>query len=72
MTGRPQTITKIADDHDLLRSEVRTLIIEHAVPTYLLGRARVVAPEHWHLLQRHVEHYRRAKQARRELSTTPT
>jgi hypothetical protein len=61
MVARPRTITQIAEEHDLHVSEVRVLIRTHAVPTYRLGRCRLVGPEDWPTLESLLVRYAEAK-----------
>lgn len=51
----PRNISRIADEHGLTRHEVRTLIVEHSVPTMVIGTARVVAASDWPRLERLVK-----------------
>lgn len=58
---QPRNISRIADEHGLTRHEVRTLIVEHGVPSYLIGTSRVVSPEDWPRLERFVRRLQRRK-----------
>lgn len=60
-TDRPLHIRQIADDFGLLPAEVRTLINDHAVASYRVGRSRVVAASDWPRLSGILRRYLRRK-----------
>jgi hypothetical protein len=50
--SRPRSISQIARGHGVARATVRRLIEELGMPTYWIGKARVVDPADWPRLRR--------------------